>query len=215
MPANRRIVDLTLTLEHGMRGVSVETTYTVAEHGWRASTYHLYSHAGTHMDAPVHYEVNNKTIVDIPLAQCMGPAWVVSIPDVAPKALITLADLGDIPEKIKPGESLLIHTGWSSRVGEPAYREALPRISEDLAIWCAAQKLPMLGVEPPAVADPFNREEITHIHQILLEADIAIVEGLTNLDALTREKVFFFAIPVKLPHDGAPVRAFAWEDSES
>lgn len=210
---NKRLIDLTLTLEDGMRGVAIETTYTVADKGWNASTYHLYSHAGTHLDAPIHYGVNDKTVEDIPLERCIGPAWVADVSGIAAKALITLEHLGDIPEKIKPGESLLIKTGWSKRLGEPEYYNALPRISDDLAHWCAAQQLPMLGVEPPAVADPFNREEIVRIHEILLRADIIIVEGLTNLDVITSPQVIFGALPIKVARDGAPVRAFALEEN--
>lgn len=215
MWSDKQIIDLTLTLKEGMRGVATETTYTVAEHGWNASTYHLYSHAGTHLDAPLHYDVSDKTVEDIPLSQCMGPAWVADVSHIGPKGLITVAHLGDIPNRIAPGDSLLIKTGWSKYHGKPAYREELPRISEELACWCAERNLPMVGVEPPAVADPFNREEITQIHRILLGADIVIVEGLTNLDALTRDKVMFCAVPIKIAGDGAPVRAFAVEfDSE-
>ncbi len=208
---DKRLVDLTLTLEDGMRGVAIETTYTVEDKGWNASTFHLYSHAGTHLDAPIHYAVNDKTVVDIPLARCMGPAWVADVTHIGPKGLITVEHLGDIPENIQPGESLLIKTGWSKRIGQPEYRNALPRISDELAHWCAAQELPMLGVEPPAVADPLNREEIVRIHEILLRADIIIVEGLTNLDALQNRRVLFGALPIKVARDGAPVRAFAWE----
>jgi len=39
-----------------------------------------------------------------------------------------------------------------------------------------------------------------------------IVEGLTNLKAITQEQVFFAALPLKpLGGDGSPVRAFAME----
>lgn len=49
----RRIVDLTLTLRDGMRGVAFEQAKTISREGWNARTLHLYSHAGTHMDAPL------------------------------------------------------------------------------------------------------------------------------------------------------------------
>jgi kynurenine formamidase len=60
------------------------------------------------------------------------------------------------------------------------------------------------------VADVNHKQELTLIHKILLEANITIVEGLTNLDQLTQEKVFFIAAPLKIQGgDGAPCRAFA------
>ena len=50
-----RIVDLSLTLRRGMRGVDWETACTFERDGWNSRNLHLYSHAGTHMDAPVHF----------------------------------------------------------------------------------------------------------------------------------------------------------------
>jgi len=209
----KRIIDLTLTLKHGMRGVAFETKYTRANKGWNAQTLHLYSHCGTHLDAPIHFEASHKTVTDIPLHRCISPAWVVNLAGIAPGALITVSDLGRISEKIQPGESLLIRTDWSERLGTPEYYAALPRVSRELAQWCVAHSITMLGVEPPAVADPKNIPEITEIHKILLAADIIIVEGLTNLKALTQEKVLFMAFPLKIEAgDGAPVRALAIEN---
>lgn len=210
---DKRIIDLTLPLRSGMRGVNIEPACTVAEQGWNASTYHLYSHAATHMDAPLHFGVNNRTIDDIPLDRCLCPVWIADVSPVEPKALITVGDLGTIPERIQPGEGLLLKTGWSQRLGEPDYYNALPRVSEELALWCAGRALPLLGVEPPSVADPLDLEEVTRIHRILLGADVVIVEGLTNLEALRRERVLFGALPLKVAGgDGAPVRAFAVEE---
>ena len=60
-----------------MRGVEFDPKYNYDEHGWNAQTYHLYSHCGTHLDAPNHYNVNEKSVVDWPLERLMGPAWVV------------------------------------------------------------------------------------------------------------------------------------------
>jgi len=46
-----------------------------------------------------------------------------------------------------------------------------------------------------------------------MEAGGIIVEGGTNLDASTKEKVMFIALPLKVAGgDGAPVRALAIEE---
>ncbi len=210
-----RIIDLTLTLKHGMRGVSFEPTYSMPEHSWNAQTYHLYSHCGTHLDAPNHYNVNEKSVTDWPLERLMGPAWVVPLQNIQPRAEITVEMLGEVAPQFKPGESLLLSTGWSRYVDSPKHREFLPRISEELARWCAQKGVNMLGVEPPAVADPNNRQEIQLIHIILLKADIIIIEGLCNLDLISQPKVQFMALPLKIEGgDGAPVRALAIEEDD-
>lgn len=208
-----RLVDLTLTLRPGMRGVDWDQAKSVESDGWNARTLHLYSHAGTHMDAQTHFAAGPGTIDLTPLERCTGPAWVVNLDGIANKALITVTHLGEIAARFQPGDSLLLRTGWSRHVDEPQhYRDNLPRISEELAHWCVENQVNMLGVEPPSVADVNNMEELTRIHQILLSANITIVEGLTNLGALSQEKVFFVAAPLKIEGgDGCPCRAFAWD----
>jgi len=142
-----------------------------------------------------------------------GPAWLVKLDGIAPKTLITVADLGEIAARLAPGDSLLLRTGWSVFVDQAKWRDELPRISLELARWCVEKHVKLLGVEPPSVADVHNLPEVVQIHQTLLGGGVLIVEGLTNLEAITQEKVFFAALPLKpLGGDGSPVRAFAMED---
>lgn len=210
-----RIIDLTMTLTRHMRGVDWEQAKTVEQDGWNARTLHLYSHAGTHMDAQTHFAAGPGTIDLTPLERCMGPAWVVNLSGIEDKTAITVAHLGEVADKFCPGDSLLLQTGWSRHVHDPQhYRDHFPRVSAELALWCVENHVNVLGVEPPSVADVNHMEELTLIHQILLGANITIVEGLTNLDQLTEEKVFLVAAPLKIEGgDGCPCRAFAFLDS--
>jgi len=208
-----RIIDLTLPLASGDRGVSIEPAKTLEKDGWNATTLHFYSHCGTHIDAPTHFGVSDQTIDQIPIDQCMGPAWVVDPVCHYECALIRVADLGQAADKIRKGDGLLLRTGWSRRVKDPSYRDQLPRVSLELAEWCAARKIRMLGVEPPSVADVNNREELTAVHKVLLGAGIIIVEGLANLEQIRCERVTFMAFPLKIAGgDGGPARAVAIEE---
>lgn len=209
-----KIIDLTMTLRLGMRGVDWEQVKSVVPDGWNARTLHLYSHAGTHMDAQTHFAAGPGTIDVTPLERCMGPAWVVNLEGIADKTSITVEHLGEISSKFQPGDSLLLRTGWSRHIDNAIhYRDCFPRISEELARWCVAKQVNVLGVEPPSVADVNDIEELTLIHEILLGAAITIVEGLTNLDQIRSEKVFFVAAPLKIEGgDGCPCRAFAFVD---
>ena len=208
-----RVIDLTLTLQPGMRGVSVSPKFTVERDGWNATTLELYSHAGTHMDSQRHFNAGPGTIDQHAPEQCMGPTWLVDLGEVPARAEITVADLGAVAEKFAPGDSLLLRTGWARHVADPTlYRDGLPRISSDLAEWCVANRVKLLGVEPPSVADVNNLEEVTRIHEVLLSGGVTIVEGLTNLDQVRQAKVFFVALPLKIAGgDGCPVRALAIE----
>lgn len=210
-----RVIDLTLPLASGARGVRIEPVRRLETDGWNATTLSLYSHCGTHIDAPVHFGVGEETIDTISVENLIGPAWVADVRPIGPHALIEPRHLGTVAEKFKLGESLLICTGWSAYYGQKQYREELPRISAELARWCVKNKVRMLGVEPPSVADVNNIDELTTIHRILFEGGVIVVEGLANLTSLSKPKVTFIALPLKVAGgDGAPARAIAIEDDD-
>jgi len=208
-----RIIDLTLPLTSGDNGVRIEPARRLEVDGWNAATLCLYSHCGTHIDAPVHFGVGTTTIDTIPAESFMGPAWVVDIRPVEPRALIEPRHLGAVTDKFEPGDSLLICTGWSEHCSRELYRDQLPRISIELAQWCVDNTVKMLGVEPPSVADVNDIDELTVVHRTLFEGGVIVVEGLTNLASLSKPKVTFIALPLKIAGgDGAPARAIAIED---
>jgi arylformamidase len=212
-----RVVDLTMPLQPGMRGVEITPKFTVAKEGWNASTLSLYSHAGTHMDAQVHFEAGPETIDQHTPQRCMGRAWLVNLAGIAPKSLLEMSHLGDVANSVQPGDSLVLRTDWSKHVDNPAvYRDSLPRLSDALANWCVAKRVRLLGVEPPSVADVNNLPEVTRIHKILLGGGVTIVEGLCHLDQLIGPKIFFAALPLRIAGgDGCPCRAFALDGGEA
>lgn len=209
----KRVIDLTLTYTHSFTGFSKESSKTMEKDGWNASTLTFYSHCGTHMDAPIHFNASEKTIDQISVENFIGKAWVVDIRHLGAKALITTAHIpNEIKKKFSPGDSLLFWSGWSAHVNTPKYRDELPRIDESLAHWCVAKKVKMIGVEPPSVADVNNLDEVTKIHKILLN-DVLIIEGLTNLEQLQSNCVELIALPLKIGDgDGAPARVIAIEN---
>lgn len=205
-------IDLSLPIQDGQRGVTIEPARSLETDGWNATTLHLYSHSGTHMDAPLHFGVSKHSIDEYPLERLMGKAWIARVAGDCSSRWLQVEDLGPIAEQLEAGDSLLLQTGWSHRVAEPSYRDALPRISDELAHWCVDRGVKMLGVEPPSVANVNDLEELTRIHQILLSGHIIIVEGLCNLEKIRSEQVFFMALPLKvMGGDGSPVRALAFE----
>lgn len=208
-----RIIDLTLPINPEMAGVQITQTKTVKDDGWNASYINIYSHSGTHMDAPWHFEVNEQTIDQLPLDRMISDAWICDLQDVGPKEILGVQHLKTLANDFKKGDSMLLHTGWSKRLGSADYRDALPRIGEDLANWMGENKVNILGVEPPSVADVNNLEEVTKIHQILMQNNIIIIEGLTNLDVIKQPKVKLIALPLKVENcDGAPARVIAIEE---
>lgn len=211
----KRFVDLTLTVRSGMRGVAIEPHTRLVPDGYNTTNLHLYSHSGTHMDAPLHFLEGGSTIDRWPLAQLVGPAQVIDLSSVEAHGLHTVEDLLPHAAKITPGCRLLLRTDWSLHADLPDYRPDMPRISAALARWLVERQVALVGVETPSVASlrPENRAELIEVHQTILGGNIVIVESLTNLRELRRTTVEFIALPLKIDGgDGSPVRAIAVEE---
>lgn len=208
---NEQVIDLTLSFTDGRRGVSFEQALTIADDGFNTTNLHLYSHALTHMDSPLHFLVDGDSIETISLARCIGTAEVIDLTYKAPDSLITVADLAPHAHRVTPGVRLLLRTDWSNHADAEDYRTHFPRISLELARWFIMRGVWLIGVETPSVASlaEVNRDELREVHQTLLRGDVIIVEGLCNLNLLPQQ-VEFIALPLKLTGcDGSPVRAVA------
>lgn len=205
-----RIIDLSLPVSNSLPGAEVRPAKLLAVDGWNATTLTLYSHAGTHMDAPLHFLPAGASLDQQNLAACCGPARLVHLTGVQPRQLLTVQDVEAAIGPVYPGDRLIFRTGWSERFGTPAYRQQLPRISLELAHWLVAQQVALIGVEGPSVADVNNLAELTEVHQTLFLGGIVIVEGLTNLHQITEPDFEFIALPLNISGgDGCPVRAIA------
>jgi arylformamidase len=207
-----RIVDLTLPIDNQMPGVSIRPARRLEDDGWNATTLELYSHAGTHMDAPRHFLPEGNTLDQQDLSVVVGQALVVNLSPAKPRQLLTVEDFYSVADRVIPGSRLLLRTDWHRRYGTTRYRDELPRISLELAEWFVEREVALIGVEPPSVADVNNMQELTEVHQTLFRGNVVIVEGLANLDQIQTADVQFIALPMRIMGgDGSPVRAIAIE----
>ena len=129
------IIDLTLEINNDMPGVDITTARSLDSDGWNATTLNLYSHCGTHMDAPKHFLPEGRSLEHQDLNVVVGDATIVDLAPAEPRQLITISDVETVAEHVHPGCRLLFRTDWHKRYGTEEYRHALPRISVELAKW--------------------------------------------------------------------------------
>lgn len=206
------VVDLSLPVSNDLAGVEITTAKTRETDGWNATTLSMYSHSGTHMDAPRHFLAEGNSLDQQDLNVCVGRATVIDLTPVQPSQLLRIEDFKPFEDRVTRGARLLLRTDWSDRFGTPEYRNQLPRISAELAEWFVERGVALLGVEPPSVADVNCLPEVTEVHEILLGGGVLIVEGLRGLKRLKTHTVEFIALPLNIVGgDGCPVRAIAIE----
>ena len=144
--------------------------------------------------------------------------------DCCPEAYeVTVADLESIVETqdtpIRPGDAVLIRTGWARHVNEPqrylGWDTGVPGVGEAGARWLAAQGAALAGADTIAfeVLPPGRGHALLPVHRILLvESGINIIE-LLQLEELAREgpREFLFVLSHLniVGATGAPARPLA------
>ena len=84
-----RVLDFTHRIEPdmpvypGTEPPRLSPANTYEKDGFRETLLSLYSHTGTHMDAPAHLFAHQPTLDALPAAQFVGPALVVDCSDAA------------------------------------------------------------------------------------------------------------------------------------
>jgi kynurenine formamidase len=172
--------------------------------------FELASHAGTHVDAPRHFDPAGRALDELPLEAFCGPA-VVSLVTRAAGEPVTRADIeagGPPPE---PGDMVIIRTGWGRHYAASdaeAYRDH-PYLDEQAATWMAALGVKLLGMDTMSPELPGPRRPPGYplpVHQILLGAEVLIAENL-NLEQAEPGRYEVFAFPLSIiSGDGAPAR---------
>ena len=207
-----KIYDLTHTIRNdmpvypGTEQPWLTTACTIEEVGYRETLLHMYSHTGTHMDAPAHMLPDGAALDRYPGEKFVGAAIVVDCrgeKDIS-LPLLQRYDLSGV-------DFVLFCTGWDKKWGTPAYYENFPCLTAEAAAYLAA--LPLKGVGEDSISlDPCDSTEFPN-HITLMKAGFINTENLTGLDALLGRRFTFVTLPLKFENaDGCSCRAIAMED---
>lgn len=156
-------------------------------------------HAGTHIDAPLHFMTDGKDISELPLSQLCGPAVVVEVAEPRDVAVEDL-EAGDI----EPGERVLLKTVNQALWDEPEFTRDFFGISGDAAMWLVDREAPVVGVDYLSVDSYHNTEKPAHY--ALLGNGVVLIEGL-DLSAVAPGRYDMIALPLKIAgSEGSPAR---------
>lgn len=154
------------------------------------------THAGTHADAPLHYEENGTPVDDMPLKRFFGP---VEVRAAEGQDRIRAADVADLM-----ADRVLFKTGCS-QLPETAWPERYPTVDVEAIRSLSEQGTVLMGTDAPSV-DPEQSSELP-AHHALARAGIVNLEHV-YLRGVAPGLYHLVALPLKLASaDAAPVRA--------
>ncbi len=207
-----KYIDLTHLIEPdmpvfpGTEQPEFEYPVSIDKDGFLETKLHMYSHTGTHMDAPAHLIEGKPFLNEMDIAQYCGKATVIDATNV--EKWIDLNMLLKYEELINKIDFVLIKTGWDKLWGKANYFENFPCLSKEACEWLVSKNIKGIGLDTISI-DPVSSTDMVN-HMIILGSDMVIIENLKNLNLLGSEIVQFFTFPLNfINSDGSPVRAVA------
>ena len=207
-----KVIDLTHTIRAdmpvypGTEPPKFEPANSYEKDGFQETLLSMFTHTGTHMDAPSHLLRDGRSLDEMPMSQFSGRATALDVSGVGP--VITAEFLRSRHDDIYCADYVLFCTGWESRWGTEAYLEdTYPVPDEEAAHYLASCGVKGVGTDALSV-DRLSGPPV--VHTILMKADAVILENLCLEKVRGRKDFLFFALPMKFENaDGAPIRAFA------
>jgi len=204
-----RIIDLThdihpaMPLYPGMEPPAIEKALCIEDCGYEERRLTLFSHTGTHIDAPAHMVPGGATLGELGLESFLGPACVL---DVRGRDFIEIKDLEEYAPALGQCAFALLRTGWEEHWGSQEYFQGWPALSVAAGRWLLG--LPLRGIGIDAIS--MDRSDSTNypVHHEIFARKLIVIENLCNLDKLMDAIFVLSVLPLKIPGlDGSPVRA--------
>jgi arylformamidase len=208
-----RSIDLThvvrpgMTVFPGTESPVFEVGASIDTEGYAEKRITLFTHTGTHMDAPAHILAGAKTLDQFPIEKFSGRACIVDVRSIE-TGKIGVEVLEARAEAIEKSEFVILRSDWSRFWDSDAYFLHFPVLSAEAARWLVGAGIKGVGLDMISVDEVDSTEFV--IHHILLGAELVIVENLTNLEELPDSVFSFHCFPLRIEAaDGSPVRAVA------
>lgn len=215
-----KIIDLTYPIEEGMLTfhahwhpkVSIEQLGKIEVEGRESRKILFGTHTGTHVDAPLHFISNGKSIDEIPLSKLNGKITIIDFSDLEENASITKEMLQD--KQIS--KKMLFKFGWGKNWGNPNFYFGYPFFTIEAAEFLISNNVELLAYDAPSPDDSRTKlgsNEDSIIHKIFLKNDIVLVEYLANLEQIQELDGWNISVnPLKIKGaDGSPARVFLFK----
>jgi len=157
------------------------------------------THAGTHADAPLHYDRAGAGAGEVDLDAYLGPCRVVDARGcngTLTRAFVEALEAPPLPRMLFRTYACFPHKAW---------RSDFTAVAADAITYLAVRGVRLIGVDAPSL-DPQDSKTMD-AHHAVRAADMRILEGLV-LDEVPPGDYELIALPLRLVGlDSSPVRA--------
>ena len=225
----RAVVDLTHTMSadfptfFGVPGIEMQKQFDIKKDGFNLYWWRIVEHAGTHLDAPIHFSEAGATVDRLDAATLVVPLAVV---DVAAKAaanadyLVSRQDLTDWEAKhgrLPDGCCVAMHSGWAAHVGDAAKYTGkdtagvfhFPGFGADAAEWLMRDRS-AVGLAVDTLSLDHGPSKDFKTHYLWLPSGRWGLENVANLERLPPVGATLVVVIAKVKDaTGGPARLMA------
>ena len=202
-PAPRRFkatVDLTHTMSpdfptfFGVPGIELQKQFDFKKDGFNLNWWRIIEHAGTHIDAPIHFSESGDSVEKIPADTLVAPLAVVDVRSRAaqnPDYLVSRQDLADWEKKNRrlPDRCCVaMLSGWGDYTGDGAkYTGAsggtfhFPGFSAEAAEWLLKERS-VVGLAVDTLSLDHGPSKDFRVHRLWLPTGRWGLENVAHLD---------------------------------
>ena len=195
------VIDLTHTMSpefptfFGVPGIEMQKQFDFARNGLNLYWWRIIEHAGTHLDAPIHFSKDGATADQIAVSSLVVPLAVVDVTAQAtrnPDYQMTRGDLESYEKahgRIPDNACVAMHSGWArhaSDAGKFIGKDAagvfhFPGIAADAAQWLLTERR-VAGLAVDTLSLDHGPSKDFRTHTIWLPAGRWGLENVANLD---------------------------------
>ena len=208
-----KLYDLTRTLRAdipvypGTPAPHIRPARTIQCDGFAETELRVFSHVGTHIDAPAHILPGGKTLDAYAPERFFGRGMVADLSGFCPGGRVGLA-------MISPWERAQMHDGVDFLLFDTGYdadRNALgPYAVPDADLLQEALRCGIRAVGIDRMSIDAVGDGVLASHSLLLLQDVFIIENLKDVSLLRSKRFTVCALPLKVENaDGAPARVVA------
>lgn len=125
-----------------------------ASHGTMVHLIVTVMHTGTHLNAPLHMVQGGVGVGHLGLDRFFGSAVIAGV-EKEPWRLITPDDLAQAEPRIRPGDIVILNTGWHHHYSDSQhYFGRAPGLSREAAEWLVERRVKLVGIDTATVDHP-------------------------------------------------------------
>ena len=212
------IAAITEAQKEMLRGEGMTLSNNLAVNGRSMiSVLSILVHNGTHIDAPRHMVDKGYPVDQIPLAQVAKEAVLINLPHKGANSSVSVKDIVDTGVDFGPDVIPVINTGWTEKTwGKPEFWKEMPYLEPGVGELMAKKNVPAVAMDVfPEKAlwrgvklDPGEVWVANHL--ALLEKGIPMIQFVTNLSQIGKNRFVMIAAPLKIKGgDASPARVIA------